>query len=195
MSQSSRGKSPTLTYEQREKKRAKIMQNKTMMGNKTELQKAKNRWGALKKKFSKDPIVNDDLHMMQTIFGANEAVKKLSPEHLREWLSFRFKFLREELEEGERALKSGNSEEITDSLFDLLVVVTGTLDSLEIDFSKGWYEVLRANMAKEVGIKPERPNPLGLPDLVKPEGWEPPSHRDNHGLLTKAFPPKSACEV
>ncbi len=40
-------------------------------------------------------------------------------------------------------------------------------------------------MAKERGIKPERPNPLGLPDLIKPAGWVAPSHADNHGLLTE----------
>jgi hypothetical protein len=40
-------------------------------------------------------------------------------------------------------------------------------------------------MNKEVGIKPSRPNPLGLPDLIKPEGWTPPSHEGNHGLLSK----------
>jgi len=38
-------------------------------------------------------------------------------------------------------------------------------------------------MTKEVGIKASRPNPLGLPDLIKPEGWQPPSHQGNHGLL------------
>ena len=36
-------------------------------------------------------------------------------------------------------------------------------------------------MAKEVGIKKERPNPYGLPDLIKPDDWEPPCHEDNHG--------------
>jgi len=38
-------------------------------------------------------------------------------------------------------------------------------------------------MNKEIGIKKERPNPFGLPDLIKPDGWEPPIHTDNHGKL------------
>jgi len=38
-------------------------------------------------------------------------------------------------------------------------------------------------MTKEVGEKPERPNPLGIPDLIKPEGWQAPSHEGNHGLI------------
>ena len=41
--------------------------------------------------------------------------------------------------------------------------------------------------SKEIGIKKERPNPLGLPDLVKPAGWENPNHNGNHGLFTNAF--------
>jgi hypothetical protein len=40
-------------------------------------------------------------------------------------------------------------------------------------------------MAKEVGIKEGRPNPLGLPDLIKPAGWVAPDHADNTGLLEK----------
>ena len=42
-------------------------------------------------------------------------------------------------------------------------------------------------MEKEVGIKASRPNPLGLPDLIKPEGWTAPSHADNTGTLKKVF--------
>ena len=45
--------------------------------------------------------------------------------------------------------------------------------------------VLEANMAKEPGVKEGRPNPLGLPDLMKPEGWTAPSHEGNHGILPK----------
>jgi hypothetical protein len=42
-------------------------------------------------------------------------------------------------------------------------------------------------MSKKVGIKESRPNPLGLPDLVKPEGWKAPTHADNTGLFEKVF--------
>ena len=42
-------------------------------------------------------------------------------------------------------------------------------------------------MNKQVGIKESRPNPLGLPDLIKPEGWTAPSHKDNVGLLGLLF--------
>jgi predicted HAD superfamily Cof-like phosphohydrolase len=76
-----------------------------------------------------------------------------------------------------------DAEEIVDGLIDLCVVAIGTLDAFGIDAYKAWDEVHQANMSKEVGVKKERPNPLGLPDLVKPEGWINPSHGGNHGLL------------
>ena len=44
-------------------------------------------------------------------------------------------------------------------------------------------DIIKANLSKEVGVKESRPNPLGLPDLIKPEGWEAPSHEGNHGKL------------
>ena len=43
--------------------------------------------------------------------------------------------------------------------------------------------VVEVDFGKEIGIKKERPNPFGLPDLVKPKGWAPPIHIDNHGKL------------
>ena len=43
-------------------------------------------------------------------------------------------------------------------------------------------------MSKVLGVKKERPNPLGLPDLAKPEGWKSPSHVGNHGLIKGITP-------
>ena len=80
-----------------------------------------------------------------------------------------------------------DNEEIVDGLIDLCVVAIGTLDAFGVDAHKAWDEVLKANMNKEVGEKPERPNPLGLPDLVKPKGWKAPSHEGNHGCLDYTF--------
>jgi len=42
-------------------------------------------------------------------------------------------------------------------------------------------------MSKKVGVKQSRPNPLGLPDLIKPEGWEAPSHNNNVGLFGRVY--------
>jgi len=102
-------------------------------------------------------------------------------EKMRKYLEFRINFLREELDETQKAFAESDPEEIVDGLIDLCVVAIGTLDAYGINPYTAWDQVLKANMNKEVGVKPERPNPLGLPDLIKPEDWEAPSHKDNHG--------------
>ena len=124
-----------------------------------------------------------DIADMHDKYGTNEAVRKLDSEKLRKFLEFRVAFLEEELTELKDNMN--NPEEIVDALIDLCVVAIGTLDAFEIDSYKAWNEVHKANMNKEVGVKESRPNPLGLPDLIKPEGWTAPSHAGNHGLLTK----------
>jgi hypothetical protein len=124
-----------------------------------------------------------DIADMHKKYGTNEAVRKLDSEKLRKFLEFRVAFLEEELTELKENMD--NPEEIVDALIDLCVVAIGTLDAFEIDSYKAWNEVHEANMNKEVGVKESRPNPLGLPDLIKPEGWTAPSHAGNHGLLTK----------
>ena len=124
-----------------------------------------------------------DIHDMQTKFGTRDAVEKMDKDKLLAFLTFRLKFLQEELDETKTALINGDSEEIVDGLIDLCVVAIGTLDAYGVDPYKAWDEVLDANMSKEVGVKEGRPNPLGLPDLIKPEGWTAPSHEGNHGML------------
>jgi predicted HAD superfamily Cof-like phosphohydrolase len=95
--------------------------------------------------------------------------------------------LQEELDEMKNASKNNDAEEIVDALIDLCVVAIGTLDAYGVNAYKAWDEVHAANMTKEVGVKASRPNPLGLPDLIKPEGWKAPSHQGNHGLVAKIY--------
>ena len=121
-----------------------------------------------------------DIYLMQGKYLTRQWVKD-NPEKWKAFLDFRIDFLREELEETEAALVSMDAEEIVDGLIDLCVVAIGTLDAFGVDPYKAWDEVLQANMAKEVGKKPSRPNPLGVPDLVKPDNWKAPSHKGNHG--------------
>ena len=124
-----------------------------------------------------------DMNNMHAKYGVHRWVKN-NPDKLKKYLEFRINFLQEELDETQRAaFIYEDPEEIVDGLIDLCVVAIGTLDAFGVDANAAWDEVLKANMAKEVGVKPERPNPLGLPDLMKPEGWEPPSHEDNTGLF------------
>jgi NTP pyrophosphatase (non-canonical NTP hydrolase) len=123
-----------------------------------------------------------DIQDMHKKYGVHEWVKN-NPEKLEQLLHFRVAFLKEEFDETFKAVGEKDAEEIVDGLIDLCVVAIGTLDLMGIDSHEAWHEVHKANMSKEVGVKESRPNPLGLPDLVKPEGWEAPSHAGNHGLL------------
>ena len=120
---------------------------------------------------------------MHAYYGMHEKFAEFDQEKKRKFLEFRSKFLQEELDELKENIN--NPEEVVDALIDLCVVAIGTLDAFGIDSHKAWDEVLRANLSKRVGVKEGRPNPLGLPDLMKPEGWTAPSHEGNHGNLPK----------
>ena len=124
-----------------------------------------------------------DIWNMHKHYGVHPVVDNMDAETLKKFLEFRINFLQEELDE----LKANkdNPEEIVDALIDLCVVAIGTLDGFAVDSHKAWDAVLEANMNKTTGVKATRPNPLGLPDLIKPEGWTAPSHEGNHGLFKK----------
>lgn len=126
-----------------------------------------------------------DIHDMHAKFGFHESVKDFDVDKLKVLLDFREKFQKEEYVEFSKATQEFDAEEIVDGLIDTLVVAIGTLDLFGVDIDKAWDRVHAANMAKERGIKKERPNPLGMPDLMKPEGWVAPNHKDNHGTLDK----------
>lgn len=137
-----------------------------------------------------------DISDMHTKFGVNKVLRQLDGDKLEAFLKFRIDFLQEELDEMRDALvdyQAGKVEGVkaaddtVDALIDLCVVAIGTLDAFDINSDEAWNRVHRANMTKEVGIKASRPNPLGLPDLIKPEGWTAPTHADNIGALAKVF--------
>lgn len=133
--------------------------------------------------------VSDNLDMHEK-FGVDVAVENLDKEKLKKFVEFRLNFLEEELNEAKDALASGqpeDAEHIVDAMIDLCVVAIGTLNALQVDTYTAWDRVHNANMAKQVGIKESRPNPLGLPDLIKPEGWVAPSHADNTGILHRIY--------
>ena len=106
---------------------------------------------------------------------------------LRTFMNFRINMMQEELDETKAAVKNKDPEEIVDGIIDLCVFAIGTLEVFGVDANKAWDKVYHANMSKEVGIKKGRPNPLGLPDLVKPEDWKAPSHEGNHGNISDSF--------
>jgi hypothetical protein len=125
-----------------------------------------------------------DIMVMHEKYGVFEKVQAFDKEKLNKFLEFRIKFLEEEMNELSTA---ESADDVVDALIDLCVVAIGTLDLFDVSASIAWDRVHEANMNKLVGIKESRPNPLGLPDLVKPEGWTAPSHKDNVGLLGLLF--------
>ena len=139
--------------------------------------------------------VRDIEHMHQK-YGVNPVVRNFDKDKLEAFLKFRIDFLQEELDEMRNAVvnrqagkidASTAADDVVDALIDLCVVAIGTLNAYDVNAYEAWDRVFDANMEKEVGVKASRPNPLGLPDLIKPEGWTAPNHKDNLGLVTKAL--------
>lgn len=132
-----------------------------------------------------------DIEVMHYKYKVNDWVTKQleSGDHtkLRQLLAFRLDFIEEEFDETLKAFADGDAKEIVDGLIDIIVIAIGTLDLFNVDTDWAWEEVMKANMNKEVGVKPSRPNPLGLPDLIKPKNWIEPNHSENTGILTRVF--------
>jgi predicted HAD superfamily Cof-like phosphohydrolase len=143
----------------------------------------------------------NDINAMHHKFGVKEwfEANKGNKELMGKYLTFRLNMCLEELletanaadldlginEDGKFAFMGDASktdpEEIVDGLIDLSVFAVGTLDVFNVDANKAWDNVYAANMNKSTGVKPGRPNPFGLPDLIKPSDWVAPSHKGNHG--------------
>ena len=133
-----------------------------------------------------------DMQDMHKKYGVNkwmqaELQSDVDWRKINKFMQFRIGMMQEELDETKNAFEKKDAEEIVDGIIDLCVFAIGTLEVFGVDANKAWDEVYRANMSKEVGVKEGRPNPLGLPDLVKPEGWEGPTHKGNHGNITDSF--------
>jgi Phosphoribosyl-ATP pyrophosphohydrolase len=129
-----------------------------------------------------------DIHEMNEHYGFPSLVADFPQEKLHKLLTFRESFLNEENREFSDGIRDKCSEEVVDALIDICVVAIGTLDLFGVDGQKAWDTVLKANMSKEVGIKASRPNPLGLPDLIKPSGWVAPDHKGNTGKIGDCWP-------
>lgn len=98
------------------------------------------------------------------------------------FLRFRQRFLEEELQELEEGIEEKNPEKVVDALVDICVVAIGTLDIGKVNSYHAWDRVLSANLTKIPGPNPARLGSGGF-DLIKPEGWEPPSHAGNTGYF------------
>uniref|UniRef100_A0AAU8HY91 Hydrolase n=2 Tax=unclassified Caudoviricetes TaxID=2788787 RepID=A0AAU8HY91_9CAUD len=124
-------------------------------------------------------ILFDKVHEMHAKFGFHEAADGMTNDRFWEFMKFRVNVqMREELEEILTAIENRDAEELFDGLIDIDVFQKGTVDFLvsKEKYLEGYARVMDANLAKERGIKPGRPNPFRLPDLLKPEGWTAPTH-------------------
>ena len=133
-----------------------------------------------------------DMQDMHKKYGVNkwyqaEQQSDVEWRRFNKFMQFRLGMMQEELDETKNAFDKKDAEEMVDGIIDLCVFAIGTLEVFGVDANKAWDEVYKANMSKEVGIKEGRPNPLGLPDLVKPEGWTGPVHEDNCGNIADSF--------
>jgi glutaredoxin-related protein len=129
----------------------------------------------------------EDMNRMHKTYGVHKIINEMDKEQLKQFLHFRVACIQEELDELKGASKTllpqldCDPEEVVDALIDICVFAIGTLDLFGVNGYEAWNQVLMANLNKQIGIKPERPNPFGLPDLIKPDNWEPPCHEGNHG--------------
>ena len=133
-----------------------------------------------------------DMKVMHQKFGVNkwmqaEQQSDVEFKRLNKFMQFRLAMMQEELDETKKAFEEKDAPEMVDGMIDLCVFAIGTLEVFGVDASKAWDEVYKANMSKEVGIKEGRPNPLGLPDLMKPDDWQGPVHEDNCGNIADSF--------
>lgn len=131
----------------------------------------------------------NDIYMMHNKFGVKEWFDKNKDDKdlMATYLKFRLSMCQEELGETLDAFDNKDPEEIVDGLIDMCVFAIGTLDVFGVDANKAWDAIYEANMSKESGVKPGRPNPFGLPDLIKPADWQGPDHEGNHGDFANAL--------
>ena len=131
----------------------------------------------------------NDISNMHQKFGVKDwfEANKDNTDLMDKYIRFRLSMCKEELDETLDAIEAKDAEEIVDGLIDMCVFAIGTLDVFGVNANDAWDRVFEANMDKSVGVKEGRPNPFGLPDLMKPEGWTAPSHEGNHGQLELAL--------
>ena len=132
---------------------------------------------------------SQDIADMHAKFGVREwfEANKDDPDLMIKYLQFRMAMVQEEVDETRTAMITGDPEEVVDGLIDLCVFAIGTLDVFGVNANEAWDRVYNANMAKQPGVKEGRPNPFGLPDLLKPDDWQAPSHEGNHGDIANAL--------
>lgn len=115
---------------------------------------------------------HDDIREFHEKFNLKyEGAPRLLPPGL---LEFRIKFMREELEEFEKAMKDGDLVKAFDALLDLNYVSHGTAYLMGLPWDLGWGAVHGANMKKERAQRAEDSKRGSTFDVIKPPGWKAP---------------------
>jgi predicted HAD superfamily Cof-like phosphohydrolase len=92
----------------------------------------------------------------------------------QELMDFRVKFMEEELREFKEARERNDIAGMADALVDLSYVTLGTAHVMGLPWQELFFEVQKANMAKERALRAEQSLRGSTYDVVKPKGWQPP---------------------
>lgn len=94
----------------------------------------------------------------------------------QQYMAFRFKLLREEVDELEEAFNQRNFSKFAREAVDVVYVAVGMFVTVGLPFRPLWRAVHRANMRKELHPTEFRP--------VKPSGWRSPDE-DIEGVVVR----------
>lgn len=97
-------------------------------------------------------------------------------------ITFRLKFISEELDELMAAMAADDVPAIADALVDLAYVVHGLAHLYGFPWQDLWDAVQEKNMLKERATRADQSTRGGKFDVIKPDGWTPP---DIAGVLRK----------
>lgn len=135
-------------------------------------------------------LVVDDVREFSRKFGLPTPGSALMPD--QDLHGFRWKFMKEELDELDLAWARGDLVSYLDALVDLVYVAVGTAIMCGMPFDQAWHAVQRANMAKEraTGADDPRSTRPHVLNVVKPAGWVGPSAAIATALLARGAPPR-----
>jgi predicted HAD superfamily Cof-like phosphohydrolase len=117
----------------------------------------------------------DNVGAFHRKFGLPVAERYTVPHGIsRELQQFRLRFLREELEELDKAYAEDSLPDIADALVDLVYVALGTAHLHGLPWEALFDEVQRSNMQKVRAQHAGDSKRGSTFDVVKPEGWQAP---------------------
>jgi len=112
-----------------------------------------------------------DIEAFHKKFGWRQQKKPAIPQVRTDLITFRIKFIEEELNELKAAIGENKTDDALDALVDLTYVIIGTAWLFNLPFNAAWKEVHKANMKKVRG----RSKRSYYYDCIKPKGWQSPN--------------------